>query len=383
MSDFIPGSAALKRDDGATRPSIKSVPALLTVILVGLSLYASQVAVPPARSLDGSIAAAGAQEETAQTKRAVAAAEAFLNLLSEDMQKRALLEFDSPKRAGWSNLPVTMVPRNGVRLGDLSKEQHAAAMKLVAAVLSKEGYQKVVDIMNGDQVLATGGGGKGGKGKGGKGKGGKAMFGSSQYFIALFGKPSPTRPWMLQFGGHHLGLNVIVVDKNFVVTPTHTGAQPDTFTWKGKTVRPLGPENDRAFALINALDAKQQAQAILGDRPKNLILGPGQDGKKIQPQGIKGSALTDRQRSMMLELIAAWVNILPNDAAAARLAEIKGTLNDTYFAWYGPTTNGSAVYFRVQGPSLVIEYAPQGSTSHIHTIIRDPGNDYAEKLTKR
>src|SRR5262249_25555700 len=149
-----------------------------------------------------------------------------------------------------SNLPVTMVARNGVRLGDLSKVQRAAAMDLLNAVLSKEGYQKVIDIMNGDEVLARGGGK-------GKGKGAKAMFGNDQYYLAIFGKPSPKEHWLVQFGGHHLGLNVTIVGKNFVLTPTHTGAQPDLFTWEGKKVRPLGPENDRAFQLINALNEKQ------------------------------------------------------------------------------------------------------------------------------
>ena len=87
-------------------------------------------------------------------------------------------------------------------------------MEAVAAVLSKEGYRKVVDIMDGDQQLVTGKGG---------GKGPKASFGIDQDHLAFFGTPSPTSP-TLQFGGHHLGLNVTVVGKNFVLTPTHTGA---------------------------------------------------------------------------------------------------------------------------------------------------------------
>jgi hypothetical protein len=245
--------------------------------------------------------------------------------------------------------------------------------------LSKKGYEKVIDIMNGDEILASGkGGGKGGKGKGGKSP--KAMFGNDKYFLAIFGKPSVTQPWLVQFGGHHLGLNVTVAGKSFVLTPTHTGTQPASFTWDGKTVRPLGPENDKAFKLINALDEKQQAQAILGAKAKNLVLGPGQDGKKIEPQGIKCSAFTRPQQTMLLELIGAWVNILNDESAAARTADIKARLDDTYFAWSGPTTNGSAVYYRIQGPTLVIEYAPQGGTDHIHTIVRDPGNDYGEKL---
>ena len=356
---------------------LKFLPALGALIFVGLALYASQVSVRTAKDDEGPVqntSTAQEKEGSAQTARAVAAANAFLKTLDPKLRDKAVLDFDSAKKAGWSNLPVTMVARNGVRLGDLSKAQRTAAMDLLAAILSKEGYQKMIDIMNGDEVLA--------QGKGKVGKGPKAMFGNNLYYLAIFGKPSPTRPWLVQFGGHHLGLNVTVVGKNFVLTPTHTGAQPDLFTWEGKKVRPLGQENDRAFKLINALNEQQQAQAILGKNPRNLILGPGQDGKKIPPEGIKGSALSKGQQAMLLELIAAWVNILNEDTAAARMAEIKTALADTYFAWSGPTTNGSAAYFRVQGPTVVIEYAPQGSTSHIHTIIRDPSNDYGEKLIK-
>ena len=356
---------------------LKFLPALGALIFVGLALYASQVSVRTAKDDEGPVqntSTAQEKEGSAQTARAVAAANAFLKTLDPKLRDKAVLDFDSAKKAGWSNLPVTMVARNGVRLGDLSKAQRTAAMDLLAAILSKEGYQKMIDIMNGDEVLA--------QGKGKVGKGPKAMFGNNLYYLAIFGKPSPTRPWLVQFGGHHLGLNVTVVGKNFVLTPTHTGAQPDLFTWEGKKVRPLGQENDRAFKLINALNEQQQAQAILGKNPRNLILGPGQDGKRIPPEGIKGSALSKGQQAMLLELIAAWVNILNEDTAAARMAEIKTALADTYFAWSGPTTNGSAAYFRVQGPTVVIEYAPQGSTSHIHTIIRDPSNDYGEKLIK-
>ena len=73
---------------------------------------------------------------------------------------------------------------------------------------------------------------------------------------------------------------------------------------------------------------------------------------------------------------------IANDAyAAPRLAEIKADLDDTYFAWSGPTEpapgkqNGTA-YYRVQGPHLVIEFAPQHEEDHVHTIYRDPTDDY-------
>jgi hypothetical protein len=339
------------------------------MLLVGFALYASGAAFRPTAesgqpSKDGDV-----DKPDKGTAKAVAAANAFLESLDDQQRGKALLKYDSKKKAtGWSNLPVTMVPRNGLRLGELNKKQRAAALDAIAAVLSKQGFQKVIDILNADDQLVKGGN--------------PNKFGTDYYYLALFGKPSPTEPWMLQFGGHHLGLNVTVVGKNSVLEPTHTGAQPSSFTRDGKKVRPLGPENDLAFKLVNQLDAKRQAQAVLGAKPRNLALGPGQDNKVIKPEGIKGSALTKEQRGTLLELIAAWVDILPDDAAASRRDQIKAKLDDTFFAWYGPTTDGSAVYYRIQGPTLVIEYAPQGGTNHIHTIIRDPSNDYGKKLTK-
>src|SRR5207249_1864419 len=128
---------------------------------------------------------------------------------------------------------------------------------------------------------------------------------------------------------------------------------------------------------------KQKAQAIISAKAGNLVLGPGQDGKTIKAEGIKGSALTEAQQAMLLDVIGEWVTIVPGDVAAARMAEIKTNVGDTYFAWSGPTAPGSAAYFRVTGPTVVIEYAPQGGTDHIHTIIRDPSNDYGQKLIKK
>jgi hypothetical protein len=300
---------------------------------------------------------------------AVAKANAFLETLDGQQRAKVLLAFDSAKKPTWSNLPVTMVARNGLPLGELTKPQRAAALDTLAAVLSKEGFQKVIDIMNADDQLV-------------RGNDNRMHFGTDNYYLALFGTPSATTPWMLQFGGHHLGINVTMVGKDTVLTPTHTGAQPDAFTRDGKTVRPLGAENDLAFKLVNMLDADQQKQAVLGAKPKNLVLGPGQDGRTIRPEGLKCDALKEDQRAVLLDLIGAWVHILPNDAAASRMAALKAKVDETYFAWFGPTTNGKAAYFRIQGPTLLIEYAPQGSTSHIHTIIRDPSNDYGKELTK-
>src|SRR5262249_62121945 len=137
---------------------------------------------------------------------AVAKANAFLETLDNQQRSKVLLDFDSSKKPSWSNLPVTMVPRNGLPLGELSKTQRAAALEVLAAVLSKEGYQKAIDIMNADDQLV-------------KDKGNKMKFGTENFYIALFGKPSETTPWTVQFGGHHLGINVTIVGKDSVITP--------------------------------------------------------------------------------------------------------------------------------------------------------------------
>jgi hypothetical protein len=349
---------------------VRFLPALGVGLLVGLSLYASRAAVRP-EAATGRLSRAeqDAKGDDKATARAVAAANAFLESLDAKQRGRVVLPFDSARKSAWSNLPVTMVRRNGIPLGELTGKQRTAALAALAAVLSKQGYQKVIDIMNADDQLV-------------KGKDNKMRFGTDNFYLALFGKPSLTRPWMVQFGGHHLGLNVTVVGKQAVLTPTHTGAQPVVFTRGGKKVRPLGPENDLAFKLVNQLDKQQRKVAVRGAKPRNLVLGPGRDDKTVEPEGIKGSALTREQRGVLLDLIGAWVHMLPDDAAARRLGEIKGQLADTSFAWYGPTSPGSAAYYRIQGPTVVIEYAPQGGANHIHTVIRNPVNDYAKKLTK-
>jgi hypothetical protein len=188
---------------------------------------------------------------------------------------------------------------------------------------------------------------------------------------------------MIQFGGHHLGINLTFAGKENVLTPSHTGTQPASYSLEGKTIRPLGKENDKAFSLINTLDAAQKKEAILTYQVADTVLGPGHDGEVIQPEGVRGSKLRSNQQAILLDLINEWVSILNDAASSARMAEIKSRIADTYFAWSGPTTNGSAAYFRIQGPTVEIEYAPTGgSADHIHTFYRDPTNDYGARFIK-
>jgi hypothetical protein len=346
---------------------------------------------------------------TGTLQTVVTAASAFVATLDEAQKTRTLFPFDSPQRTNWSNLPSGIYPRNSLKLGDMTPAQRDAVMKMMAAVLSRDGYQKVTEIMEADEVLKNQGGGRtggrpgggappkagdapakagdapakaGAPGKGGGGRG--VIFGKDEFFIALLGTPSVTAPWMIQFGGHHLAINVTIAGTQSVMTPSLPAAQPANYTLNGQTFRPLGDENDKGFALINALTAAQQEQAILKSEVRDLVLGATQDGKTIQPEGILASSLNAAQQNQLLDLAREWVGILNDEAAAARMADIRANLAKTYFAWSGSTTNGTRAYYRIQGPTVHIEFAhQQNDLDHIHTIYRDPTNDYGAGIAKK
>jgi hypothetical protein len=316
---------------------------------------------------------------------AVAAAESFLATLDQPQRAKANLDLNEKTRTVWSNLPtgttmqVGATERNGLKLGDMTPVQQKAAQALLGTALSRGGVEKVMAIVDADQVLED-------RSAATRQATSQVRFGRGEYYLAILGKPAAAGTWMLQFGGHHLAVNVTYAGSAAVLAPTHTGTQPATFTLAGRTVRPLGGENDKAFALINALNSEQQKQAILGFDVRNVVLGAGADGKTIAPEGVRAATFTPPQRTMLLDLAREWVGILDDAAAASKMKEIESGLADTYFAWAGPTTNGKGAYFRIQGPAVHIEYAPQGqpdnNIDHIHTIFRDPTNDYAAKAAR-
>ncbi|WP_459906023.1 DUF3500 domain-containing protein [Caballeronia sp. HLA56] len=391
------------------------------VALIASAAMSALIAPASYGNTEGSSNTSAPVMASAETRAVVSAATAFLDSLSANQRRKALFAFAPQKAATsarfartgpaggvmpgslngatpadhpagalgtqagfvgeqygqaiWSNYPVSDVPRPGLQLGGLSAPQHAAAMHLLQVSLSARGYQKVLDIMGSDQALSVG----------------EKHFaaGEDVYTIGIFGTPSAATPWMLEFGGHHLGLNVVIAGARGVLTPTLTGAQPSVYTSHDKTVRVLAGENDKAFALLNALDGNQRKQAILNYRVNDLVLGPGHDGESIVPEGLKVSAMNTQQKAMLLDLISEWAGIVNDAYAAPHLQEIKAGLNDTWFAWSGPTThepgkNGSA-YYRIQGPKVIIEFSPQGvggdPTMHVHTIYRDPTNDYGHAFT--
>jgi hypothetical protein len=322
------------------------------------------------------------------TSRTVAATEAFLATLDDAQREQVSFDFDDAEaKANWSNFPVQVVPRNGVALRDMTEEQQQAALEILQAALSEEGYQKTIGNMVSDQANLNQTGES------------EDLFGAGLYYFAVFGTPSETEPWMLQYGGHHYAINLTISGEDNVFTPSFTGVQPSEYTLDEAadlpafvptdvleagpdgTIRPMADENDLAFDLINALDPQQQEQAILSYEVSNLVLGPGEDGRVLEPEGLPASEMTADQQALLLDLVRQWVGIANDETAQARMSEVEDGLNETYFAWSGPTENGESAYYRITGPTLHVEFAHQddGGPLHIHSVYRDPTREYGEQ----
>lgn len=344
----------------------------------------------------------------------VGAADMFLATLTPEQKRKVVYAFDdTAQRQRWSNFPTGFIPRGGISLKQMSPEQRQAVMRLLEAVLSPMGLKKITQIREADDDFKVNGSRRGpprgngpppgplpglplGPPSGGGPRGpnigpprpGADMFGGDLYYISFLGTPSAGSSWMLQFGGHHLALNITISGRASVLAPTLTGAQPASFVLDGKMIRPLGRESDKALAFLRSLNDAQRADAILRYRVADLVLGSGEDGKRIVPEGLKGSALTADQQAQLLDLVSEWTDILNQGAAATRMAQPRGEIADTWFAWSGPVDtepgNNITAYYRIQSPHLVIEYAPQSDEpgNHVHTMYRDPENDYGMAPTK-
>lgn len=310
-----------------------------------------------------------------QTDRVVNAANALLNTLSDSEKSKVQFKFnDEQQRLRWSNLPTGIFERRGLRMGDLKPQQSEAVMNVLKATLSEKGFQQIVDNVAAEETLNRGG------------QRGRIVFGEDEFYFSILGTPSSTDAWMWQFGGHHLAINATIVGDHITLGPSLTGGQPMHFTRDGQQVAQMAEEVALAFELVNSLDAAQQKKAVLGDRFADMILGPGKDDFKPAPEGIAGKDLTESQVALLKRLLAERVNLLNPDDATSRMKSFESQLPETFFSWRGPTKSGSPAYYRVQGPGVFLEFAPQqmggAPTEHIHAMYREFGNDYGEAWFK-
>ena len=352
---------------------------LAAVVLVGCNGAASPEDAPVAAQASTPAAAAAAEgaspsspTETAEASPAVAAATAFIDALSEEQRSAALLALDDPARPNWSNLPPGSLrfERNGVRIGDLDLEQTDAMHHFLATALSPAGYDVVLGVVQAEDALAESRGGD------------RSRFSADNYWLAFFGEPSERGAWGWQFGGHHLAVNVTVVDGRSYLSPTFLGIEPATFTHGNSTVAPLDPYANAGRAVISALDEDARAKATLASRPNGVQTGAGRDGLVPDVEGVAAGDLNADQQELLLEAIELWVGVLDAVSAQARMAEIRSELGDLYFAWHGDV-DGGPIYFRIQGPSLIIEFSTEGRLGggggpHYHSVYRNPNNEYGQ-----
>ena len=314
--------------------------------------------------------AAGDLRAREEVEAATAAAARFLQTLDPGQARAAVLPPDSPLIVNWSNLPDGMAgfERNGVRIGDLSDTQQAALLDFLAAELSPAGAELVHGVIAAEGVLAAGS------------RAGRTAWHPDNYWLAFFGEPSAAGDWAWQFGGHHLAINVAVIGGVISMSPSFIGIEPATFVLDGAELAPLRGYAAGGVALLGALSGEQRNAAILGGRPRDLYAGAGSDGVIPPVEGSRVSGWPAERQRQLLELIGLWVEVMPPAAAALRLAEIEAELPDVRFAWHGRTDGSGSVYYRIQGPTVLIEFSTRGSLGaeggHYHSIYRNPTNEY-------
>ena len=187
--------------------------------------------------------------------------------------------------------------------------------------------------------------------------------------------PRPIRSagadWSWQFGGHHLAINVAVTAAGAMsMSPSFIGIEPAKFLLDGAAAAPLRDHGAGGVALLGALSGEQRNAAIVARRPRELYAGAGDDGVIPPVEGSRVAGWPAERQRQLLDLIGLWVGVMPRAAAERRLAEIESELPDVRFAWNGPADGSGSIYYRIQGPTLLIEFSAQGSlgveSGHYH-----------------
>lgn len=306
------------------------------------------------------------------------AAQRFLESLPADALAKVARTFDDPKRMDWHNIPKP--ERKGLQVRDMTEQQRKLCHDLLRASLSPAGYDKAVKIMSLENNLR----------EGEKNLVGGPLRDPERYFLTIFGKPEATGSWGWSFEGHHLSLNFVVRDGKVVSqTPSFWGANPATvriFISGGPEVgvRTLTEEEQLAFDLVNALSNSQRKRAIIAEKAPAEYRGAGTpQPPKGAAEGLPASEMTDAQKNMLLSLLEAYSGHLARPLSEKQLAEIHSDgLDKVHFAWAGGTKPGEPHYYRVQGPSFVLELVnyqsdPAGNpANHVHSVWRNPRGDF-------
>ena len=316
-----------------------------------------------------------------EKRRAVAAmaeaADSFLGSLSANQRAEATFAFDSDERERHHFIPPETFERNGTLYKDMTFEQKVLALDLLRSGLSLRGYEMAQTIMEVEGIL----------GVLVEGEGRNFARDQEEYFVSVFGTPSTTGTWGWRWEGHHLSLHYTVVEgEPTVSTPTFLGANPAYVpTGPRKGLRAMAEQEDTARELLASLDGDQRRVVIFDDvAPGNILTGADAIVEPFDPIGIRGADLSSSQRDGLMAIIESYIAVMSYEIAELRRAEIRADgLDDVTFAWAGGTERGEVAYYRVQGPSFLIEYDnTQEDPNHIHAAFRDFDGDLGRDVLR-
>lgn len=307
------------------------------------------------------------------------AAQRFAETLTPDQEAMVLLDYGSPQRVGWHFIPKPH--RKGLQIKHMDDQQRELAHQLLRSALSEAGYDKSVKIMQLELALAelqrlSGGGGP--------------VRDSERYYVSLFGTPSAEQRWGLSFEGHHLSLNFVIEDGEIISSsPQFLASNPailgrDYGDGLTKGLRVLAVEEEAAFGLMESLSEAQRNKAVLADQAPREIRAAGEPhSPATPPAGLPVAEMTAAQQTILKSLVDEYINLMPADVADARRQSIDKSGWDTVrFAWAGALHPGVGHYYRIQGPTFLVELvntqpdAEGNPASHVHCVWRDPQGDF-------
>ncbi len=296
----------------------------------------------------------------------------FLSSLSGQQRAQATFAFDSDERLRFHFIPPEVFERNGFSLEDMSPAQRERAHDLLRTGLSQRGYMTATDIILVEGILEA-----------------DDQFSRDPdlYFVSVFGTPSADGTWAWRFEGHHLSLHFTIVDGIVTVSaPTFLAASPaEVQDGPNRGLRPLAAQEDAGRALLGSLSAEQRAVAIIGDvAPTNIVTVVALEVDPLSPVGIRASALSAVQRELLMDLIESYTGVMADDIAALRDAKVRAAgIEGITFAWAGGTLRGEVSYFRVQGPTFLIEFDHTANDpNHIHSAWRDFDGDFGRDILR-
>jgi hypothetical protein len=295
------------------------------------------------------------------------AATALLDALGPPERELAALSFGADDARRW--VEYRPRPRPGACLAAMGTAARKAAHRLLATGLSEHGYAQAMGIIALEEVLDRREEGRRGRHSG-------------DYWVAVFGDPAGAEPWAWRFEGHHLSVTMTVAGDEVSPAPVFLGAHPARVEYAGRPVtRPLGPEEDLARALLDAIGPEGRSIAVVSGRaPDDIHSGTRpRAAAGIEPLGLPAAGLGPTARAALDQLVALYLDRLPAPLAARELARVAA--GDLHFAWAGPTTPGSRHYYRVQGDDLLIEYDnTTADGNHAHTVLRRPHSDFGDDV---